>query len=77
MRKRSPLEIDILAEYFRRALQRPGGSRDYIANQVHRLLYLLHGNTPQPEAGRYSLAMQATRDGIVRRRAKPKEAMNA
>jgi hypothetical protein len=75
MRKRSVLEIDILAEYFRRAYRRAGWDRESAAAKAHRLVPLIAGDTPQPEAGRYSLAMQAMRDGIAKRQ--PKETMNA
>ena len=72
MRKRSPLEIEILTEYFRRAFRRAGSSSERAATRAANLAKAIAGNTPQPEAGRYSLAMQAIRDGICHR--EPKEA---
>ena len=70
MRKRSQLEIDILAEYFRRAFRRAGWGRESAAAKAHRLVPLIAGTTPQPEAGRDSLVMQALRDRIAHRQPK-------
>ena len=74
MRKRSALEIDILAEYFRRAYRRSGWDIESAAAKTHRLVPLIAGNTAQPEAGRHSLAMQAIAEGIAKRQIK--EAIN-
>jgi hypothetical protein len=68
------LEIEILAKYFRRAFRGVGYRGESAAAKAHRLVPLIAGNTPQPEAGRYSLAMQAIADGVARR--EPKETIN-
>lgn len=75
MRKRSPLEIEILTEYFRRAFRGAGHGPDTAAARAQRLTRFIASNTAQPEAGRYSLAMQAFADGIVERQ--PKEVIHA
>ena len=75
MRKRSPLEIEILAKRFRIAFRRAGWTAEGAAAKARRLVPLISANTAQPEAGRYSLAMQAIAEGVAKRQ--PKEATHA
>ncbi len=75
MRKRSPLEIEILGKYFRRAYRRIGYSHEGAAYKTRQLVPLIAANTPQPEAGRHSLHIQAIADGIAERQ--PEETVHA